>query len=365
MILHLYFARRFFLVFVGLTIVLYSLSAVVELFELLGDFAEADVAFTQVVGLLFLRSPMLVDQILPLIMLLATIILFINLARSSELVVTRASGRSAIRALAAPLMVALAIGLVAVTMLGPVVASFSNRFAVLSESYRTGGNAALSVSSEGLWLRQGGEEGQTVIRAARSNADASVLYDVSFLSYAPGGGPVRRVEAGSAELRDGAWHMRDAKDWPLKPGSNPEAEARTHATYTLPSTLTVDRIRESLGTSSGVSIWEMQRFIAQLEQAGFSARRHHVWLQAQLSRPLFLVAMVLVGAAFTMRHTRFGGIGVSVLSAILLGFALYFIRSFALILGENGQLAVPLATWAVPVAANLLAFGLILHAEDG
>ena len=109
----------------------------------------------------------------------------------------------------------------------------------------------------------------------------------------------------------------------------------------------------------------MNGFIEQLEQAGFSSRRHHVWLQSELARPLFFVAMVLVGSAFTMRHTRFGGTGPAVISALLLGFALYFARSFAEILGENGQLAVPLAAWAVPVAANLLAFGLILHAEDG
>ena len=127
----------------------------------------------------------------------------------------------------------------------------------------------------------------------------------------------------------------------------------------------MDRIRESLGTSSGVSIWEMQTYIDQLQQAGFSARRHHVWFQAELARPLFLVAMVLIGAGFTMRHTRLGRIGPSVLTAVLLGFSLYFARSFGTILGENGQLPVSLAVWTVPVASGLLAIAVLLHKEDG
>ncbi len=176
---------------------------------------------------------------------------------------------------------------------------------------------------------------------------------------------MRRIEAASAALADGEWTLRSAKEGPLSPGSKPEAEARRHFILTLPSTLTVEQIRESLGATSGVSIWEMRAFIDQLEQAGFSSRRPQVWLQAELARPLFLVTMVMVGAAFTMRHTRFGGTGPAVLAAVLLGFALYFARSFATILGENGQLAIPLAAWAVPVAGILLAFGLILHAEDG
>jgi lipopolysaccharide export system permease protein len=44
---------------------------------------------------------------------------------------------------------------------------------------------------------------------------------------------------------------------------------------------------------------------------------------------------------------------------------LYFIRSFAQILGENGQIPIMLAAWAPPVASILLALGLLLHAEDG
>jgi lipopolysaccharide export system permease protein len=48
-----------------------------------------------------------------------------------------------------------------------------------------------------------------------------------------------------------------------------------------------------------------------------------------------------------------------------LGFGLYFIRNFAQILGENGQLPVILAAWAPPVAALLLGVGLLLHTEDG
>ena len=54
-----------------------------------------------------------------------------------------------------------------------------------------------------------------------------------------------------------------------------------------------------------------------------------------------------------------------VLMAIRLGFTLYFIRNFAQILGESGQIPVLLAAWGPPVAAVLLPLGLILHLEDG
>ena len=77
------------------------------------------------------------------------------------------------------------------------------------------------------------------------------------------------------------------------------------------------------------------------------------------------VAMVLIGASFTLRHQRGGRTGLMVLYAILLSFAIYFLRNFAQVLGENGQLPAILAAWAPPLAAIGLSLGILLHNEDG
>lgn len=365
MILHFYFARRFLgwlaVCFIGL----FALIALVDLFEQTRRFADRDVAPGSILELVLLNSPQVLNQVLPLVVLLATIAFFIALARTSELIATRASGRSALGALLAPVAIIIILGVLATTTLNPIVAATSKRYKELVQTYRSGGVSALSISSEGLWLRQGTADGQMVIRAFRSNPDGSVLFEVTILEYNRDGEPVRRTQAESASLESGEWVLRGVKTWPLARGTNSEANARVSTELVLPSTLTVAQIREGFGHPSTVSIWQLNTFIAELDRAGFSSLQHRVWLQSELARPLFLIAMVLVAAAFTMRHTRFGGTGLAVLAAILMGFALYFIRTFALILGENGQLPVYLAAWAPPIASILLAFGPLLHAEDG
>lgn len=365
MILHFYFARRFTASFLLITAILFTLVVLTGLLDQAGRSFADSLDFKDLLILALLDAPQTINVILPLIMVLATVTLFISLARSSEMVVTRAAGRAALRSLLSPICVALIIGVLVVGMFNPIVAATSKRYAQLSDSFRSGGASALSISQEGLWLRQGSDEGQTVIRAWQSNNDGSVLYDVTFISYAAGGGPLQRIEAKSAALRSDGWHLRQAKSWPLQAGVNSEGSSTFHETMTLPSSLTLDRIRDSFGNAGSISIYDLPAFIQQLEQSGFSPRRHKVWLQVELARPLFLIAMVLVASAFTMRHTRSGGTGVAVLTAVLLGFGLYFIRSFAQILGENGQIPVMLAAWAPPVASIMLAMGLLLHREDG
>lgn len=365
MILDRYFARRFIQAFALIGSVFLTLILLIDLIEQSRRFEGLDVSFGQLFLLTLLGAPEAISEILPLLMILATIVLFVGLARSSELVVTRASGRSGIRALAAPVAVALTIGVLAVTTLNPIVAATSNRYQQLADSYRTGGPAALSLSGEGLWLRQGSAQGQSVIHAGGYLGDGTTLYDVTILTYAPDGGPVRQIVADSAHLEDDYWRLERAKVWPLNAGLNPESSAAEHDELRIETTLTQDRIRESLGKPTGISVYDMPATMRELAEAGFSTKRLEVWYQVELARPLFLVAMVLVGAAFTMRHVRFGGTGLSVLTAVLLGFALYFIRNFAQILGENGQLPVMLAAWAPPVASVFLTLGLLLHAEDG
>ena len=304
-------------------------------------------------------------RILPLIMILSTLALFLGLARSSELVVTRASGRSAMKSLIAPVFLAVLIGLFGVAAVNPIVAATQKQYEAQSARL-SGSTSTLSVSAEGLWLRQGNRDGQTVIRASRSNLDGTELFGVTFLGYESDGSPTYRIEAESARLVTGAWSITNAKEWRFDTQALiPEVDSFETPNMSLASNLTRNQILDSFGTPSAIPIWELPGFIARLEAAGFSARSHRTFFHMELAMPLLLAAMVLVGAGFTMRHTRMGRTGLMVLMALGMGFLLYFIRNFAAILGENGQIPVIMAAWFPPLAALLLPLGLLLHLEDG
>ena len=160
-------------------------------------------------------------------------------------------------------------------------------------------------------------------------------------------------------------HLEDAKRWDFATAT-PEADSiLTPAHFTLPTDLTPARLIEGLGTPAAVGFWHLSGQAAALEKAGFSARGYRLWYQMELALPLLLAAMVLVAAGFTMRHARFGKTGQMVLYALMGGFFIFFLRNFAQVLGENGQIPILVAAWSPPVAAALLALSLLLHLEDG
>ncbi|MGB3556625.1 MAG: LPS export ABC transporter permease LptG [Jannaschia sp.] len=365
MTLALYIAQRFLWLVGIVALVFTALLLPIDLMEQLRRLDGQNADIGDGFRLAALNLPAALYQILPLIVILATLALFLSLSRSSEMVVIRAAGRSAVRALLSPVLAALALGVLALAVVNPIVAATQGEYERAVAQYRTGSSSVLSVSEEGVWLRQGDAAGQTVIRAAQSSLDGTVLFEATFIAFDAQGSPIERVDARRAELSEGDWLLEDAKRWPLGGSDNPERDAQTEPVATIPSTLTEDQIRDSFGVPSSVPIFKLPAFIRQLDAAGFSGRSHRVWFQTELSNPLMLAAMVMIGSAFTMRHARAGRSGSMVLLALLMGFAVFFLRSFAQTLGENGQLPIALAAWAPPAAAILLSLGVILRLEDG
>jgi lipopolysaccharide export system permease protein len=364
MTLSLYFVVRFLKVILQVTLIFFGILMLTDMVEHLRRFSGQSITMQGAATLALLNVPANLYRILPLVFILAAIALFLSLAKNSELVVVRASGRSGLRFLVAPVMAALLLGALIVAVINPLVAATSKEYDLVFARQASGIEDTLSLNENGLWLRQGGEVGQTVIKAVRADSEGTHLFAATFLIFDKQGTPVQRIEADEAVLRVGEWALTGAKYWDLT-APNPEVSAQFQAQSTVPSELTRARIRDSFGDPSAIPIWALPDYITKLEQAGFSARAHRVWFQMELALPLLLAAMTLIAAGFTMRHARFGKTGQMVLFALAGGFAIFFLRNFAQVLGVNGQIPVPLAAWSPPVAAVLLSLGLLLHLEDG
>lgn len=373
MILSAYVARRFLRMFIIVAAIFGAILLLIDIVEQIRRFSDENIGLSGAAVLSLLNITPSFYSIMPLITVLTGIALFLGLSRSSELVAIRAAGRSGLRVLAAPAVTAALVGLLSVAVLNPIVAATTKRYDDAVAQLKSNGGQTVSVGDNAVWLRQalpapdgldsaGG--GQVVIRASRASPDATTLYDATFMVFAPQAGPTRRIDAAEARLTKGAWLLSDTKEWPLTM-PNPEAMARRAPRLELPTDLTADRIRDSFGRPEAIPVWQLPDFIRGLERAGFSARRHKVWLQMELARPLLLAAMVAIAAVFTMRHMRGRKAGLLVLAAFGCGIGLFFLRNLAQVLGDNGGIPPALAGWAPPIVALLFALGALLRLEDG
>ena len=166
-------------------------------------------------------------------------------------------------------------------------------------------------------------------------------------------------------LEEAKWIAKFSNIWPIRYGENSQSASKEDDLIELPTSLKKEQITDQFGDPSTISVWSLPEFIGQLERAGFSAKRYSVWLQSELAKPVFFLAMMLISAAFCMRQTRVKGISFNVLAAVLVGFLLFYLKNFVLILGVNGQLPVVIAAWGPSFAAIFISLGLFLNREEG
>ncbi len=350
-----------FLTSVGLVFGLcVTLGFVIDIVELLNRTAGKEaVPLASIMGMALLKLPNLTEKMMPFAILFGAIWNFARLTRSQELVVARASGVSAWLFLAPALVVSLFVGIFMTTVYNPFAARLVSRYEELEARYIRGRSSLLAVSSNGLWLRQGDEKGQTVIHALRVSDSGLRLQDVIMFIYEGKDLFRGRIDAREASLLKDKWHLERA--WV----TGPDRPAVFYPTLDVKTSLTPDKIQESFATPDTIAFWDLPQFISQAEAAGFSATKHRLHYHALLAGPALLCAMIFVAAAFSLRLARLGGAARLILSGVLTGFLLYFFTDVTHALGISGIVPVALAAWAPATTALLLGMASLFNQEDG
>ena len=361
-----YVALRYFFAFFRVLLIATTLVFIFQFVENIRKFLDASDGVGILAYLTLLQLPSSISRMFPLVMLISSLTLFVGLARSSELVVSRAAGVSALKMVFVPVSIAIALGILATTVFNPIVATATRQYDLLEDEITNSDRSVLSISEDGLWLRQVVGDRQSVIQARRSSPEGAVLFDVEFHVFDQSGTLSERIVAASAELEDKNWKLKDVRRWKVDANDiDIVGPMVLKENDVMETDLTVEQILNSFAPPQTVPFWELPRFIERLEVSGFSATRHRQYYQSAMAAPALFTAMVLIGAGFTMRHARFGKIGIMVLLTVLAGFALYSFNNVAASLGAAGTVPVILAAWAPSGAAVLLVLGLLLHLEDG
>ncbi len=320
--------------------------------------AEADVTFAVLLKMALLHLPYLAQQIIPYAVMLGTMLALARLNRFSELVIARSSGVSNLQMLMPGVLVALAIGIFAVTVFNPFASALLSRYEQIDARYLRGEVSNLSVSSVGLWLRQADDFGESVIHARRIAPTEISLHEVIIFRFEGKDKFVERIDAATAELHEGYWQLFDTLI------TGPDRLGERRETYRFDTELTVDRIQESFASPETLSFWQMPGFVALLERAGFSSLKHRVHWHKVLASPLLLAGMVLIGATFSLRLARRGGTGVLIGVGVISGFVLYVFSDVILALGLSAKIPAEMSAWAPATVAVLIGSGLLLYVRD-
>jgi lipopolysaccharide export system permease protein len=361
--IQLYVLGRFL---TGVTAALAAIASVIVLV----DFVEVsrtlgggrlELSFVYLFYLTLLKSPAVILLLLPFVFLFGAMGAYVALNRRSELVAMRAAGVSAWRFILPSAAAAFAIGVLATAVLNPAASNLNARYEDRQAELTLGGQGGPSE----IWLRQGDDRQQVVIHARQHDTvnDVVRLRGVSVfiqtvdparaLSFS------RRLEASEGELMPGYWRLSDVRE--ALPGEGTAHSDR----ISIPSMLDHRTAMEKFVSPNAVAFWRLPSTIHAADLAGYSATGYRLRLQQLLAAPLLFAAMTVLGAAFSLRLMRLGGLAALTGAGVALGFVFFFVDEFCGALGAAEVIPSGLAAWAPPILALLAGVTLLCYTEDG
>ncbi len=194
-----------------------------------------------------LRVPQIIQTAIPFVILFSAMGTLMALNRKHELVIARSAGVSAWQFLAPLCLASFLIGVVTVTVFNPLAARALSQ-SELIDTEMHGVDASASNDDTIPWLRQQTDEGTTIIGASKTANRGQLLSDATFLRLGDDGRISERMDADTATLSGGAWHLKGVTEY--RPGQD-----IAHADSAMvKSGLTPEFIEESSGGAGNDSL---------------------------------------------------------------------------------------------------------------
>ena len=359
-LLKFYLAGRFFTAIAGTFLFCAILIFMLDMVEILRQSGKyGNVPLRTMVWITVLRLPAFTEMLLGFAVQVGAIAALLLLNRKSELAIMRAGGMSVWQFLRPAMIIALVLGAFASLVYNPVAANArAESERLFAEVFGKESNF-LQSQTGGSWLRQEGADGSSVVSAQAVLNKGLELVGVMFVEFDKSGAFMTRVDGERARLRDGFWQVENATV------ARVGEQAERMPNYIISTYLSPERVRDALGSSISVSFWELPGLIEATEKAGLTAHRFRIQYELLVTRPLLLLAMVLMGATVSLRSFRSGKIQSMVVYGMVGGFGFLLLAEVSRQVGVAGLVSPIVAVWVPILVAILLSCTILLHQEDG
>ena len=161
--------------------------------------------------------------------------------------------------------------------------------------------------------------------------------------------------------------MESDKLWQLESGfrlkinENPESFQKKY----LEINLDANKIEKNFRPPETISFWSINDYIKNLENSGFSAKKHEVYKNYLYSFPLILISMVLLGCILSIKKDRIKKNLIKIIYGIVIGVIFHFLSDIVKTFGQTGALNIFLSVWSIPIIFNLVLISTLIHLEDG
>lgn len=368
-ILFFYIFKRFWLAFIALSFGFMMLIFLIDFIETSYrlskrlEFSALD--FLQISAL---KMPELYTEILPFLVLFASVAIFRRFINDSELDVFRSAGVSAWQFLSPAVMGAFIIGVFNLLILSNIAIRSSTLSEAISDQLRgvqTQNTNQQQVISSQVWLHDIiGEEFYTFdlmnISPAKANLSEIKIQSMDIRIQNSQGELQRQIQAKNVTIDDARWILKNPVIIDYTQNQKqliPELVLITH--------FSPEKLVQSALSAEFLNFFQLIKSIKTAKQSGLNSDQYLLYALNKVSNIILLIALAIIGGTLALRHKRRGGGTLVLVLSISSGFLVWIFSAIMLTLGMDAKIPVFAAALLPALLAFFVAILLILYREEG
>ena len=334
-----------------------ALFIVVDLLQNLDRFIRIKPPLSYILEHVLYRLPANLYQGLPVIILVATVFLFLTLTRQHELTALKAAGVSLYRVSFPILLVAAGISLSGVVFQETLLPSINAKGDDVDRIKIRGDLPRHLQTRTQIWFRSSNTR---FFHMDLLSPVSEELYGVTILDIDQNYRLVDRLDAKRAQWTKAGWRFEDGIFREFDANREGRVIPFSAATIELPEAM--EDFTQLQRPPDTMSFLELREYLAKLQESGHRVGKYFAQLYGKIAFPLVHVIMALIAIPFALQSPRGGrmiGIGVAVL--IALGY--WIVHSVAIALGKVDLLPPLVAAWSANVVFAGLGLFFFLRAR--
>ena len=305
-----------------------------------------------------IKMPSTLPSLIPFGVLFGVIFSFQKLRSTNEIIIARTNGLSLFKLSIAPSLVILALSFFVLIVIDPIASATKKRYLNLEEDMFGGNGRNLTVSTEGIWLKDRNTQLTFIMHGDAIDAQTFSLVKPLVYTFDDENTLLSRYYPDELILKEGYWQLNGGQV------IRQDGKVVSIDGMQLSSSISRRDLTHSNKRPETIPLYELWGYIDVLDQAGLPSLGHTSYLYYQMSLPLILVGMVLIIARFTLSPTGRVSVGHLFIFSVILGLVFYFAKDVLYVMGTSGRLPPVVAGFAPGVLMIGIGAVLLMKADE-
>ena len=334
----IYFIKLFFKKILLLTLIFFSLTFILTLFEEITFFSESNSEAHLPFLITLLNVPSTLLEIFPFIVLISTQIFFIEIIKRKENELIKINSLDNYYLIKLLTVCSFLFGLIIITLYYPISSKLKFFYFDIKNIYSEDGKYLKHYSGNGLWIKDEIDDEIYIINASSNNKD-KFLKNIFINKFDKDFNFIESISSKKVDISSNEWVI----ERPIIFKENKQIQLNKN--LLLFSHFNFDKINKSFRDLSSLNLFELFDLKRENELLGYSSQDVDLHFLKIISLPIYLGIMVIISSILMLNIKRDKPYIFHVLLGILLSVVIYYVNNIFNVFGLTNKIPIYLSVF--------------------